>query len=386
MATMMETRYEALHQTMAGLEKTGTPLIAYNGTHFGPAGSTDISGIHYFIPKIAHSFNTSIDGAMMIFYLSWNLAALLLGLLGVLLLFRTWLGKAISVMALAFLSVIVFSHGYIYSFLASAVMATAPLLLYFCKKKRVSRWFIAFCFLAGMGLWTSNYLRAYAGVGPMIFMGVVLAFYIRVPWRVKGILMGTVALGVLVSFLYGTFLFGQRDDFLAAHEPGKLYRQYNFWHSFYIGFGYLENDLGIRYKDEVAMAKVRSISPDAVYLSQEYNDILRNEVIKLFKEHPYFALQTLAAKGAYILLLLLMFANIGLLAAFLYPKDRGLDLAFFLGLLFQTSYGLIMPRVWYLLGFAAFATLYGLVSINEALERGCLRDALMMIQGRRKNA
>lgn len=382
----MEMRYESLHQTMAGLEKTGIPLIAYNGTLLEPAGSTYIQGIHYFIPKIAHYFDTSLDNAMMFFYFGWNITALSLGLLGVLLLFRTWLSKAVSVLALAILAVIVLSHGYIYSFLASAVVATGPLLLYFCKKKSCGPGFIAFCFLAGIWLSISNSLRDYAGVGPLIFMATILAFYIRVPWKVKGILMGAAALGVLVPFLYMNSLINQRNEYLAIHVPGKPYLpKSTFWHSIYIGFGYLENDLGIRYNDGVANAKAVSIYPDAVYQSPEYNVILRNEVFRIFKEHPYFALKTLAAKGGKMALFLLIFANIGLVAAVLYPKERGLDLAFFLGLLFQSSYGfLVMPRAWYLLGFIAFATIYGIVSINEALERGCLRDAVKMFKGLRK--
>ena len=85
------------------------------------------------------------------------------------------------------------------------------------------------------------------------------------------------------------------------------------------------------------------------------------------------------------MLFLIKYANIGLLAAFLYPKNRRLELAFFAALLFQTSFGImVLPNEWYLLGFISFATLYGVVSINEAIARGCLRDGLRHLNRWRK--
>lgn len=373
---MMEIRYESLHQTLAGLEKTKIQLIGYDGSHFHPAGYSDDGGIYYFIPKIAHAFNIPIDSAMMVFYFGWNLTALSLGVLGSLLLFKTWTEKIIALIALALLSIIVFTHGYVYVFQASAVVATIPLFLYFRKANRASAGFVVFCVLAGAWLGVSNHLRSYAGVGPSIFICIVLAYSIRASWKNKGILAGAAVIGFMIPTLYANYLLEQRNDYLAAHESiSWKYAPYPFWHNIYIGFGYLDNDLGIRYADGVANAKVLSVAPGTQYLSQEYVDILRNEVFKLFTEHTYFVLKTIAAKGWKMALLFLMYANIGVLAALAYPKGRALDLAFLFGMLFQTSFGfLVIPKDSYLLGFIAFATLYGVVSINAALDRGLIED------------
>lgn len=373
----MEMRHKSLHQTLAGLEKTKIQLIGYDGAHFHPSGFSDNQGIYYFIPNIAHFFNISIDSAIMVFYFSWNLTAVSLGLLGFFLLFKTWTGKHIALLAFGLLSItIFFSHAYVYAFQASAVVATIPLFLYFRKAGRVSAGFVVFCVFAGAWLGVSNHLRIYAGVGPGIFIGIILAYSIRASWKHKGILAGAAVIGFMIPTLYANFLIEQRNDYLAAHEPIPWnITPHPFWHSIYIGFGYLDNDLNIHYDDGVANAKVLSAAPGTRYLSQEYYDILRNEVFKLFKEHPFFVLQTIAAKGWKMALLFLMYANIGILAALAYPKDRVLDLAFLSGLLFQTSFGfLVIPKAGYLLGLIAFATIYGVVSINEALERGCMQD------------
>ena len=48
--------------------------------------------------------------------------------------------------------------------------------------------------------------------------------------------------------------------------PGRM-KQHPMWHSIYIGLGYLPNDLGLRYRDDVATAKVRELAPDSGYLT-----------------------------------------------------------------------------------------------------------------------
>ena len=381
MTGMMDSRYESLHQTLMGTNKADIPLIAHDGINFIIPGGSDNQGIHYFIPTIAKYLDIPLDNAIIVFYFSWNLLALGLGILGSLLLYKSYLQKLISIVALLLLSIIVFRHGYIYSFQASAVIATIPLFIYFIKLNRISPAFVVICIFIGAWLGISNILRSYAGVGPLIFITFVLTYNFRVAIKTNTIVAVLIFSGFLIPTQYENYLIGQRDIYIEVHEPaGQKKASYPFWHSIYIGFGYLQNDYGIEYKDSIAIEKVRSYSPKVKYLSQEYNDQLKKEVFKLIKNHPTFVIQTLAAKFGNILIILILFSNIGLLAAIYYPKGKSIELAFLFATIFQTSFGiLVMPEIWYLLGFISFSVIYGVLSINEALHRGCIQDGINLI-------
>lgn len=87
-------------------------------------------------------------------------------------------------------------------------------------------------------------------------------------------------------------------------------------------------------------------------------------------QHPLFILVTLIAKLRIVLFLLLCWSNGGLLAAAFYPKGWATESAFWSALIFSSLFGIVaIPQVQYLLGFMAFATLYGIVSMDYALER-----------------
>ena len=131
--------------------------------------------------------------------------------------------------------------------------------------------------------------------------------------------------------------------------------------------------MGIVYKDSVAEDKVRSISPNTVKRSPEYEQILKYEVLYILRYKRDFFIYTVFAKIGVMLFFLLKSANLGLIAAYFYPKNRSLDFAFVSALLFSSLFGiLVMPLVHYVLGFIAFALFYGLVSVNEAIERDVL--------------
>jgi hypothetical protein len=376
MVSMMEFRYKSLQNTLEGLKKTEIPLLAYDGQNYKISGGSDDQGIYYFIPKIAQAFSISIDSAITIFYLTWNLSAFALGLIGLLLLCKSWPEKLISILGLVLLNIHTYSFGYVYAFQVSAIVATVPLFLYLFKAKKPVSYLVIFCVFSGIILGISNHLRAYSGIGAYIFISIMLLFYFRVSWRNKIILNLALIIGFTIPSFYANSLIDERINFLASQENTKInIVPRPIWHGIYIGFGYLENDFDIHYSDETAIEKVRSISPSTQYLSKEYHEILKNVVFNLVIEHPFFVLKTIGAKLGNIILLLIIYANLGLWLAFKYSKDSGINFAFSLALIFQTSFGfLVMPHSWYLLGFITFSTLFGVISINEAIQQGYLEN------------
>jgi len=142
----------------------------------------------------------------------------------------------------------------------------------------------------------------------------------------------------------------------------------------YIGLGFVQNPYVPAYEDGVGFRKAHSIDPTVINCSPEYENILRREVFRLARNHPQFIVTNLAAKAGVVLFYLLICANMGLLAAFCYPKGWVLESAFWMAMGFDLLFGLlVVPEFSYLLGLMAFAVMYGIFSIGHAVENGALR-------------
>jgi len=368
---VMPCQYQLLHEALSGYLKTGIPLVAYDGSVLKPAGVGDDIGIYYFIPKITYTLGISIDQCLKMFFVSIILVSLFLGIFGYFLLIKKpgtrWVG-IVEVIVLACGSY--FHLEGVYIILFSITIAIIPLFLYLSKGQRFSLSFAIFLLLSGLAIGVANYLRSHAGTGVLIFMVMILVFYVRIKWKQKLFLLMLLITTVLTSIIYFETLMNRRDVYLTNHDPSykSAPRRHVLWHSAYIGFGFLNNEYGIKYKDEVAMEKVCSIAPKTTYLSQDYEEILRHEVFKLIEAHPLFTVQTMFAKLGVILFYLLLFGNVGLIAVALRKIEWPLQIAFGSAMIFNSLFGIIAtPDYRYLMGFISFATLWGIITFDEAI-------------------
>ena len=114
-----------------------------------------------------------------------------------------------------------------------------------------------------------------------------------------------------------------------------------------------------------------SVNPDVQLFSLEYETILKNEYFKFVKAYPLFFIKTLFAKFGVCFMYLLMFANFGLLLAIYYPQGYLYNFLFASGIGFNMLFGLLAtPEYQYFMGLFAFATLYGVYSIDYAVDQG----------------
>jgi hypothetical protein len=368
---IMGCQYQSLHEALAGYQKTGIPLIAYDGNAMKPAGLGDDIGIYYVIPKIAHALGISIDQSINVFFTSVICISLFFGIIGALLYFKKWSMKSLVVVELILLAYRSSLVGAIYTILSSITIAIVPLFLYFTKRRKLSLPLIIFLLWAGVAIGMANQLRSYSGTGLLIFMIIILLFYLQIGWKQRIILVALTIASTLAPTIYFDQLLNRRDAYLRKNLEAYVHvpRRHVLWHSVYIGLGFLNNEYGIKYRDEVAIEKVRLISHKAAYLSQEYEKILRDEVFRFIKSHRLFTAQTIFSKFGVISLYLLIFANAGLMAAAWRRKSWQIETAFWSALLFSSLFGiLVIPDYRYLMGFIVFATLYGITSINEIVE------------------
>ena len=386
---LMPARLERIDQTIQGYEQTGIPLVYFDGMKLGPVGATDGTGIYYFIPLLARLFDLNAQQAASSFYYGIIGISFVLSFSGSCLLFRSWVSRGLALLGLIWLGVITIKSGAVYSVPPATVAAVIPWFLYFSKRSKFTFALLAFCFLSGVIVMISNSIRVHGATGLILFMGIVIFFFTQYSLKEKFKLTTAFILGLLIPLTFYSYLKWERDAYLTQEAKINLPEKqiHLFWHHIYIGFGYLNNPLGIEYKDSVAFDKVRSISPNTEIFTKEYVKILKEEVFKLIGSHKNFVLHTVFAKIGVMLFFFVYAANLGLIAAYYYPKKRALEYAFLIAILFSSAPGiLVMPFRNYILGFIALSLFYGLVSMNEAVERGALSHIKAGLRPRSQNS
>ncbi len=367
---MMPTRYWDLENALAGTVKTGVPLITLDGNILGPAGGTDDVGSYYLVPKLAMILGLSIRRSIDLFYTSLLGLGFLVGSAGFLRLFSTWRVRAIALTTMSLLTLIAYRVGDVYIFYFATAVISVPWMLLLARRAKIDFWFAPFLFLIGIFFGVADWVRSHSGTAALLFVG-CLIFYLSTTWRSKLVLLACLACGLTLPQLFFSRLVKQRDAFFAVRCPeyAGLASQHPLWHSVYIGLGYLKNEYGIRYDDNVAYDKVESIAMGTVFVSPRYESILKEQVILLAHQHPWFVIATLAAKAGVVLLILIFSANFGLIATALHPKPWLVESAFWLAMAFNSLFGiLVYPLPQYLLGLVSFAALYGIASWGFALE------------------
>lgn len=370
--SVMPYRHLALQFALEGYLRTKVPLVAFDGTNYLAAGFSDDPGIYYFIPRVKAWTGLSLEQSMDLFWGTILLVCFLAGIIGFLVILDSGPLKVWAVFGLCTLFWFAFKKGDVYVALSAPAVAIVPWFVYLLRKRASVAATAAFLFGAGLVAGGANQIRSYAAVGLLLFIVILVAWDITRPWAHRLALLAVLLLGVAIPAASFRSMIAERDVYLSAAAPGysKTVKQHPIWHTVYVGLGFTKNPYVAGYDDEVAANAVRAISPTTPYLSLEYERILRDESLRIAREHPFFVLFTLAAKLRVILFLLLCWANAGLLAAALYPKGWAMELGFWAALAFTSLFGFVaLPEVQYMLGFMAFATLYGLISLDWALRQ-----------------
>jgi hypothetical protein len=379
----MDDRHRGLDETVVGWEKTGVPLVGFDGQALVAAGCGDDIAMYYVVPMLARAARISLTDAIDLFLAGIVLVSAIAGALGLILSCRALFCRVVSIAAVMLLSFLALRVGDVYVVQSSVVLALVPW-IFFGRNCR-SRWLLLFVLFCSAMAATSNLFRSHAGTGVLIFMGWLVAFNPHQKRKFKLWLALAAILGVLVPVVYGRILLNRRDEYLKTHgQSVTAFRQHPFWHTIYLGLGYINNDVVPGYRDELAFARVRSMSPDTIVYSPEYERYVRLEVIRTVREHPFLLFETLAAKVGVIVTLVVVFANVGLIAACRYPKHWPIEMAFWNAIAFEAVFGILaVPVLPYLLGLIAFTALYAVISIDVALQRGAVQDLSQLIGWRR---
>ena len=371
---IMNARYKDLSDALVGYQKTGIALVAFNGKAFGPAGALDDPGSYYLIPKISVLLKVPLKLTIDLFYFSLIMLTVVIGTVGFWASLNTKLGKWLALAWVVAVVASAYHAGDVYILSAFTPLTVVPWLMYSVERRSLG-WFLpAFLFVEGLIIGLAHTVRAHSGTALLIFTLCILLFHVAAPKTHKALLVTALLVGLLVPQLYLRVLVAERDAFLASVCPScpKFPARHPFWHSTYIGFGFLTNEYVPSYTDAVAYARVQTIAPGTVFGSAKYEHILRQEVLAFIRHHPGLVVTTLAAKAGVILLVFLAVANIGLLAAVRYRKPWPIELGFWSSIAFSSLPGLLVvpSSSGYMLGLATFASLYAVSSTDFALSNG----------------
>jgi hypothetical protein len=368
---IMPIRYKSMIDAVQGYQSTGMPLVASQNGHLYPAGFSDDMGIYYFIPKLIAGFGFSIDQAIDIFFTTIALLMYACAVAGLFRFFMQWNQRLVGLVVLSVLSIYAFKFGDVYIVSFFFTVATVPWILISIRyaAHSVSPFYIFP--IVSFFVPIANIIRTHSGSGVALFMVVVLIAG-TIKLRSKIIIFLFMFMAVLGPMLFFHHLIQQRNTYVKQHDPDVQTTQgtHPFWHSVYIGLGFIDNPYVEKYQDEVAAAKVKEVNPKAGYLSEEYSHILKQEILKIILKHPRVVIYNLAVKaGIIIFIFLIPLINISPIAAFFWKKPPGIEIAFWASLSFSMLFGLlVVPEPQYLLGFIAFAGLYFIASIAYGLE------------------
>jgi len=368
----MPSRYEQTWEAIRGYQRSGVPLIALHGQEWRPAAKTDDLSFAYFIPQIVRFTHADLDRAIDTFLVLLLAICFASGTAGIFFWLQNTLSRIAAIIGFTGIAAVSSLVGDIYMAQSAIVVAVVPWALYFWRQQKIGAGALVFAFFVGFGSALSNLTRFHTGTPVVLFLAVLL-FAIRAPVSKRALVAVLVIAGFIVPVAYFQMLVSRRDAVLEKVDPSykPIVPHHPFWHSVYVGLGFLNNDYGLKMLDEIADSKARSIKPGVEYQSPEYERILRSEVFRIAKSHPRFIFETFAAKSGLLFIILLVCANLGLPSALLYRKPWAVEAAFWSAFAFTATQGLLVsPNPDYLLGYMAFAVLYGVLGIDFALAHG----------------
>lgn len=304
-------RLNMLDWTLAVLDQGGPILtmVAPGTNQLSAAGASDDQGLYLIVPWLAHAFGSE-DPLNVLRWLALLSFAIPIAL-------YPWLMRALSGSTLAglaspFLLLIglwLLPLSDIYWVGVWVIVGLLPIVLLLDRRWPRGGLFVLLGLLVLASVASS--IRGSAGLPILLTAALVV---VRRPWTVwlRG---GAVMLCLLAYLSFNSFGMEaartQRDRELDGRElAGADVKSHPFWHTAYVGLGYLPNKWDIHYQDAIGYRDALRINPRVLSLGPTYNRILRDRYFEILKEDPGFAFRDYGAK----LLVTLRAASPGLIA------------------------------------------------------------------------
>jgi hypothetical protein len=255
-----------------------------------------------------------------------------------------------------------------------SVQLILPIAILIINKKIKSNFFIITpIFFIGLLL---DQFRSYASLGAIIFFTFVLVI------NTKKIFKKSVVLGLFVFYIIAPLIL---NNYIETKQNENYYKLFNsnyhsdvkvsasIWYTAYRGLGFITGKIK-GYHDEVILEFLETKRNNKNFSSSnENNKLLKNEIIRIIKTDPGFAVRLYSAKFGVILLYFIIFANVGL---YVFLKSSAVKpstkIAFLLTFIaYSIPPMLAIPGLAYLggivgLGMIMFCYMLGLVELKNS--------------------
>ena len=316
---IMPSRISELINAMGGLDTTGVLLIGKNQfSQLYPVGYTDDLGSYMLIPPLARFINWDVISTAYFIYTAVIILSAITWLAGVKKLFDL---HALSVPKLAIifsliLFVIIAIRSDIYVFNAVSISFIPWAYVWINKSRQIKPLMFLYILFIGIVIGGSQYFRANSGTTFTIFLFVQSFLRLKTK-QYKNILTVWIifTLGYIAPKILVQQLIMERNTFLISNNissPDNLLGGHPFWHTAYIGLGYIPNPYQLKYDDGIAIEKVKSIAPQARFCSPLYESILKEAYFNFIAQYPLYAFKVYGIKLLLLLLIgVILFLFIG---------------------------------------------------------------------------
>jgi hypothetical protein len=378
---IMPGRLDWLVEAVEGFKRSNTPLVGFNidTNEWSVPGSGDDLGIYYVIPHLVKVLDISVEGGIDLLFLTILALSMVVGIWFLYLSWKSNLVRAIGSALIVVFGILSIFAGDVYLFGTIAVIVAAPAFFLLTNHKQSIGWRHALLiFILGLFFAICNEFRSASGALGLGVMALAILLKQEINWRSRIVSCLILVSGLVLVGLAHNSIVADRDAYLAK-EAVSFNRtttdSHLFWHSVYIGFGFLNNPYGIVYSDGVATNLVKSKYPAIIGSSDidtdyhAYEHVLKQETLQLAISHPYFVIRTLAAKFGVVMLFVAASFSVG----FFYlvrARPRSVDVVFLLGIGFGfLPCLLVMPIPKYVLGGFGMAAFYGFACFAYAVDQ-----------------
>lgn len=369
---LMGIRYVDLLRAQRGLFCSGVPLVAFDGLRYRPAAAwSDDPGLYFLVPELARVTGLNIADSADVLVASSVVLAAVMGLWGFLKTAETVAGRCIGIIAFLLMVIQVLRIGQVYALGVVPAIACAPWIIFFALRERLTSGSVLTMVVSGFLAAIANAIRSHSGLALLVFAVVMVFGVYKVRLTVRVVTALSLLAGLASAALVLHHIYDQRDEFL-RHQPGAVVESaggHVFWHSVYIGFGFVGNSDVPAYRDDVAFNKAYQTRPDVTPYTSEYEQVMRDQVLNLARKRPVLVAGNVAIKLAIIFLYCLIFTNVGLYAAVIAPKEIAVESAFLLAIGMGVLPGiLVVPVKPYILGGIVFCVIYAAFGVDYALQ------------------
>lgn len=348
---MMPSRERDLNYAFTGLQQTHTSLVGIDDKG-SPVflGAFDDPGIYYLFPKLASLLHCNVVLLAQITYL-------LIIIFATSIIWFSFNDKAKSMQQKILLSsVCVFlfvlnifkSDVYTFSYLGAAII---PFVIYLLATKKRYSYMIVFILVALS--FKLNFFRSHSGTISLVFFAFYFLFVIR-EWKTTIAFFACVSVVFIANYFITNNIAENRNKWFTTNTTISIDESLShpFWHSAYIGLGFIPNSLGLSYNDQVAMNKVYSMHPGVLFCGKIYESTLKQEYLKILQTETWYFVKVHLVKIFMVLGLFLFLLNIQIKKLFKLKLSQSLILPFAASIMFAALPAIIVvPRINYLNAF-----------------------------------